>query len=97
MHLSVLVRMYHGVENIPMINGNPEFADLVYDFIKSRHRSASKWINYSLENAVDIFIDGQLVCTVYADKLYCGRFGRYIIPTDPHLFDKITLICSGRI
>lgn len=76
-----------------MIDGNPEFADIVYDYIKSRYPSASKNYNKRFKDW-EIFIDGQLRCTIYNNELYGHMSGKPVRPTDPQLFDKIINMCS---
>ena len=81
-----------------MINGIPEFSDLVYDFIKSRYPSASKNVPDYYDGAMDIFVDGEWVCQVNHDKIYSYSYPRTeaVLPTDPLLFDKIVLMCTQR-
>lgn len=73
-----------------MIGDNPEFADLIYDWIKERHPSASK----SYRNNVEIFIHGRLVCEVYGSFLVLPRYGDVLRPTDPHLFEHLSMACG---
>lgn len=75
-----------------MKDGNPEFSDLVYDFIKARYPSASK--HQSLYSGIEIFIDGRFVCQV--DNVIWNIHTSTVHPTDPQLFDKLIYICGGR-
>lgn len=77
-----------------MIDGNPEFSDLVYDFIKSKEPSASKFYNSRFDD-VEIFIDGVIVCTVYKNGLYGRDAHNPTLATDPELFVKMTHMCEN--
>lgn len=86
-----------------MKDGNPEFSDIVFDFIKSRFPSASKYISVDEEmvmDGIEIFVDGRWVCSVIHDKVYAYNHtfnaGTFITPTDPQLFDKLVRICLYR-
>lgn len=87
-----------------MIDGKPEFSDLVYDFIKSRYPSASKSAPHgksyqTISSGIDIFIDGRWVCQVVSNKVYSYVYNgndNSIKPTDPQLFDKLIYICGGK-
>lgn len=77
-----------------MIDGNPEFSDIVYDFIKARYPSASKFqsMNGNKISDIEIFIDGRFVC--YVGNFVWSRDTSTILPTDPQLFDKLIGLCG---
>lgn len=78
-----------------MLNGNPELCDIIYDFIKARHPSASKVV--MSDNYMEIFINGRLTVIVYGNKVhsYYYAFHSEIVPAaDPNLFDKLILMCG---
>lgn len=80
-----------------MINGKVELSDIVYDFIKARYPSASKYVMG--EGYIEIFINGQLTMSVYDNKVhpyyYAARGSVITNPTDPNFFDKLILMCGG--
>lgn len=79
-----------------MKDGNPEFSDLIYDFIKARYPSTSRRI---VDMGVEIFIEDRWVCSVVHEKVYSYQFNYFatggIAATDPQLFDKLIQLCGG--
>lgn len=69
-----------------MIDGNPEFSDIVYDFVKSRYPSASKSIRG--DGAVEIFIYGRYIGQAYGNKFLCAN-GAVLNATDSFLFARL--------
>lgn len=69
-----------------MVDGNPEFSDLVYDFIKSRCHSTSKYI--CNDGAVEIFVDGRYIGSAYGTKFLCAN-GALLNAHDPNIFSRL--------
>jgi hypothetical protein len=69
-----------------MINGNPEFSDIVYDFLKSRVPSISKDIRG--DGAVEMYVTYRYIGQVYGNEFLCAN-GVVLKATDPNLFARL--------